>query len=212
MRVLIADDDVVSRRVLEIMVSRWGYEVVSAGDGETAWQALQQEPVPQIALLDWVMPGLDGIEICQRAREVQRSEPVYLIMLSARSSQEDVLAGFDAGADDYLSKPVELPELQARLRVGSRLVTLQRNLAHRVNELGEALQRVKQLQGLLPICAYCKKVRDDHNYWQQVEAYLTSHIDIHFSHGICPECYQAHVAPELKEMGIDLPGQPPPPL
>jgi DNA-binding response OmpR family regulator len=202
MKVLIAEDDVVSRRVLEVMVARWGYEVVSAGDGEAAWQILQQDAPPEIALLDWIIPGLDGLQVCERTRALERSEPTYLVILSANASPDDILAGFNAGADDYLPKPVDLPQLQARLRVGSRMVALQRNLAGRVRDLGEALHRVKQLQGLLPICAYCKKIRDDHNYWQQVEAYLSSHSDVRFSHSICPECYQSQIQPQLKRMGI----------
>jgi DNA-binding response OmpR family regulator len=202
MKVLIAEDDVVSRRVLEVMVARWGYEVVLAGDGEAAWQILQQDSPPEIALLDWIIPGLDGLQVCERTRALDRPEPTYLVILSANASPDDILAGFNAGADDYLPKPVDLPQLQARLRVGSRMVALQRNLTGRIRELGEALHRVKQLQGLLPICAYCKKIRDDHNYWQQVEAYLTSHSDVRFSHSICPECYQSQIQPELRRMGI----------
>jgi DNA-binding response OmpR family regulator len=202
MRVLIADDDVVSRRVLEIMVARWGYEVVSAEDGTAAWDILQKENAPEIALLDWVMPGLDGLEVCQRARALERSEQPYLIVLSAKTEQQDILAGFEAGADDYVGKPVELPELQARIRVGSRIVALQRNLSSRIRELGEALSRVRQLHGLLPICSYCKKIRNDQNYWQQVEGYISAHSDVRFSHGICPECFEKHVRPELKEDGF----------
>lgn len=202
MKVLIADDDLVSRRVLEVMVARWGYEAVGAGDGEAAWAVLDQHPAPEIALLDWIMPGIDGLELCRRLRAQERSEHTYLIVLSANSSQEDMLAGFDAGADDYLAKPVELPELQARLRVGSRLITLQRTLAKRVRELGDALGKVNQLQGLLPICAYCKKIRNDKNYWEQVEAYISSHADVRFSHGICPACFEREVRPELEKAGI----------
>jgi sigma-B regulation protein RsbU (phosphoserine phosphatase) len=202
MKVLIADDDIVSRRVLEVMVARWGYEVIAAGDGATAWQHLEKDDAPEIALLDWVMPGIDGLEVCQRARAVQRSDQPYLIILSARTEQPDILAGFEAGADDYLGKPIEQAELQARIRVGSRIVTLQRNLTNRVRDLGEALGRVRQLHGLLPICSYCKKIRNDQNYWQQVEAYLSNHSDVRFSHGICPDCFEKHVKPELEQHGI----------
>lgn len=209
MHVLIADDDVVSRRVLEVMIDRWGYQVIGVGDGAAAWEVLETHPAPEIALVDWVMPGMDGLELCRRVRSQPRTEPTYMIVLSANTSQEDMLAGFAAGADDYLGKPVELPELQARLRVASRLVSLQRDLGARVDELAEALGRVHQLQGLLPICSYCKKIRNDQNYWQQVEAYICAHADVRFSHGICPECFETHVKPELARVGAEVPGAPP---
>lgn len=205
MKVLIADDDVVSRRVLEVMVGRWGYDVTGASDGPEAWAMLEQNAAFEIAVLDWIMPGIDGLELCRRLRALPRAEQTYVIVLSANSSQEDILAGFDAGADDYLAKPVELPELQARLRVGSRLVSLQRTLSNRVRELDEALGKVRHLQGLLPICSYCKKVRNDQNYWEQVEAYFTNHGDVRFSHGICPNCFEIHVKPELDREGLTLP-------
>jgi DNA-binding response OmpR family regulator len=207
MKVLIADDDVVSRRVLEVMVGRWGYDVIGASDGEAARCALEQNPGPEIALLDWIMPAIDGLELCRRFRSLPQADETYLIILSANSSQEDILAGFDAGADDYLSKPIDLPELQARLRVASRLVNLQRTLSRRVRELNEALGKVRQLQGLLPICAYCKKVRNDKNYWLQVEAYFSSYVDVRFSHSICPECFERQVKPELEKDGLKLPGR-----
>jgi DNA-binding response OmpR family regulator len=207
MKVLIADDDVVSRRVLEVMVGRWGYTVSGVSDGEAAWSNLDQTPAPEIALLDWIMPGVDGLELCRRLRTMPRADETYVIVLSANSSHEDMLAGFEAGADDYLAKPIDLPELQARLRVASRLITLQRTLSHRVRELNEALGKVRQLQGLLPICAYCKKVRNDKNYWEQVEAYFSSYVDVRFSHSICPECFESQVKPELEKEGLKLPGR-----
>jgi DNA-binding response OmpR family regulator len=197
MKVLIADDDRVSRRMLEVLVGRWGYDVIAADDGTTALAVLEQTSAPEIALLDWVMPGIDGLEVCRRLRAEPRPEPTHLIVLSANTSQDDMLAGFDAGADDYLAKPVELPELQARLRVAARVVSLQRALAERVRQLGDALGHVRQLHGLLPICAYCKKIRNDQNYWQQVESYLSNCTDLRFSHGICPDCFEREVKPGL---------------
>lgn len=200
MKVLIAEDDAVSRRTLEIMVRRWGYELILTGDGAAAWQVLQAEQPPEVAILDWMMPRMDGLEVCRRVREKQ--VPTYLILLSARDDLEDIVKGLESGADDYVTKPVAPSELQARLKVGGRIVELQRSLAQRVRELGEALARVKQLQGLLPICSYCKKIRDDKNYWQQVEGYISDHTDARFSHGICPDCYESVVKPELAKLGI----------
>ena len=111
---------------------------------------------------------------------------LYVILLTARDARADVVAGLDAGADDYLIKPFDLEELRARVQVGRRLVALQDRLADRVAELQEALTKVKQLNGLLPICAYCKRIRTDQNYWEQVEHYVAEHSEAQFSHGICP--------------------------
>jgi len=189
MKTLIAEDDPVSRVFLELSLIKWGYEVIVTCDGSEAWEALQRE-APPIAILDWMMPGIDGVEVCRRARAIQTPTPTYLILLTAKSEKEEIVEGLEAGADDYLTKPFNRAELQARIKVGLRITELQRNLADRVVELQSALSRVNQLQGLLPICSYCKKVRDDQNYWQQVDSYISKHADVEFSHGICPACYE----------------------
>ena len=189
MKTLIAEDDPVSRVFLELSLIKWGYEVVVTCDGSEAWEALQRE-APPIAILDWMMPGIDGVEVCRRARAIQTPTPTYLILLTAKSEKEEIVEGLEAGADDYLTKPFNRAELQARIKVGLRITELQRNLADRVVELQSALSRVNHLQGLLPICSYCKKVRDDQNYWQQVDSYISKHADVEFSHGICPACYE----------------------
>jgi len=197
-RILIADDDRVSRRLLEASLIKDGHEVILAEDGDRAWQTLQSDPAIPLAILDWNMPGLTGPEICQRARHIQQAEPSYLILLTSRDTREDIVSGLQAGANDYVTKPFDFDELRARVQVGERVVQLQKTLANRVRELEVALANVKMLQGLLPICLYCKKIRNDHNYWQQLDKYVVEHTDARFSHGICPECYENVVKPELK--------------
>ncbi|MEO0248372.1 MAG: response regulator [candidate division WOR-3 bacterium] len=200
MKILIADDDAISRRVLEATLRKRGYEVIVSCDGTEAWKVLQSEEAPPLAILDWMMPGLDGIEVCRKVREVFSPTPTYIILLTARGQKEDIVAGLEAGADDYITKPFDRGELLARVQVGERVVQLQRNLADRVRELEDALSQVKQLQGLLPICSYCKKIRDDQDYWEQVEDYISKHTEVQFSHGICPDCYEQHVKPKLEQL------------
>jgi len=200
MRALIAEDNSTTRFLLESTLTEWGYQVTATSDGAEAWQELQRERTPELILLDWKMPGMDGIEVCRRLRQLPAARTAHVILVTARGGKEDVVAGLEAGANDYITKPFEPSELRARLQAGARIVELQNNLADRVRELENALARVKQLHGLLPICAYCKKIRDDHNYWQQVEAYITSHSEAQFSHGICPHCYDQVVEPELQRL------------
>ena len=197
MKILIAEDDRVSRRLLEARLLKDGHEVILTEDGEQAWRALQENPGLPLAILDWNMPGLTGPEICQRVREIKTDQPIYLILLTSRDTREDIVSGLQAGANDYVTKPFDFDELQARVQVGKRVVELQKALADRVRQLEEALANVKMLRGLLPICLYCKKIRDDLNYWQQLDKYVAQHTEAKFSHGICPECYDKVVKPEL---------------
>lgn len=199
MKVLVAEDDAFYSRILQ-SVLRDEYEVVIAQDGNRAWEILQVEEAPRLALLDWQMPGLDGLEVCRKVRAHPAMDGFYLIIATVRQSLDDVLAGFEAGANDYITKPFQAQELRARLRVGRRVLELQAALASRVAQLQDALSRVKQLQGLLPICSYCKRIRDDHDYWQQVETYMSEHSEATFTHGICPECYEKFFKTELEEL------------
>jgi len=185
-RVLVADDDPVSRRRLELLLVRRGYEVTTAADGEEAWRLILDWS-PEVALLDWQMPVWSGPDLCREV--VARGTPCHVILVTARKRSEDIVAGLEAGAADYLRKPVGEAELLARIRVGERLQALRRALADRVAELEAASAEVRRLEDLLPICSYCKKVRDDHDYWQQLEVFITERTGARFSHGICPECH-----------------------
>ncbi|HYY94656.1 MAG TPA: response regulator transcription factor [Pyrinomonadaceae bacterium] len=195
MKILVAEDDAVSRRVLETTLVRLGHEVLAVDGGEAAWSALGGQDSPELAFLDWMMPGMDGVEVCRRAREA--GSAAYIILLTARGTKADIAEGLGAGADDYVVKPFDRQELTARLNAGLRIVGLRRRLAERVSELEAALANVKRLQGLLPICSYCKNVRSGEDYWQRVESYVADHSDLQFSHGICPDCYAAVVEPQL---------------
>ncbi|OLE67443.1 MAG: response regulator [Acidobacteria bacterium 13_1_20CM_2_68_7] len=199
MRILIAEDNEMIRAVLQAALEVWGHELVVCVDGTQAWQAFQGEDAPRLAILDWMMPGIDGPEICRKLRREPRTQAIYIILLTGKDRREDIVTGLGAGANDYVTKPFDHDELRARLQVGVRMVELQNLLANRVRDLEEAMARVKQLSGLLPICSYCKRVRDDKNYWQQVEAYIGRHSEAQFSHSICPECYETIVKPELKK-------------
>jgi sigma-B regulation protein RsbU (phosphoserine phosphatase) len=208
MRILIAEDEPLSRRVLELTLAKWGYDVVATCDGSQAWETLQQEEAPQLAILDWMMPGLDGLEICRKLREAPATQSIYTILLTAKGGKGDLVVGLDAGANDFLTKPFDREELRARVQVGVRMVELQNSLAQRVKELQAALSQVKQLQGILPICSHCNKIRDDQNYWQKVESYVSEHSEAQFSHSICPDCYEQIVQPQLEQMMRQRPSTP----
>ena len=128
MKILVAEDDLVTRRMLQAYLEKWGYEVVTVSDGQQAWQLLQQDNAPRLAILDWMMPELDGTSVCREVRRNNSQPYTYLILLTARGYQEDVITGLEAGADEYLTKPFDPSELRARLRAGARIVELQDSL------------------------------------------------------------------------------------
>jgi DNA-binding response OmpR family regulator len=201
-KILLAEDDPMFAVLLQRLLEG-EYEVLLARDGMEAWQALLAEDAPQLAVLDWLMPRMDGIEVCRQVRHQPDMASMYLILLTSRDHIKDILAGFEAGADDYVIKPCDPGELRARVRVGRRVVELQNALAAHVAQLQQALTSVRQLQGLLPICSYCKRIRNDQNYWEQLETYLSEHSEASFSHGICPSCYQSIMKPQLENAAAD---------
>ncbi len=197
MRILIAEDEKATRLRLEKLLSGWGFEIETAADGQAAWEILCSENPPRLCIIDWLMPKMEGPDLCRRVREKFPEESFYLIILSARQGVESLIEGLGSGADDYVSKPFVGSELRSRIDVGVRVIGLEQMLAKKVHQLENALEDVKQLRGLLPICSYCNKIRNDEDYWEQVESYITRNSGVEFSHSICPSCYEKYVQPML---------------
>lgn len=195
--VLVADDDAATRLALTSIVKRAGWEPIAVESGSQALDLLAAPGAPRVGLIDWNMPDLSGPEVCGQVRSQGSVRAPYLILLTVRNDTADVVAGLDAGADDYLVKPAHAAELRARLRVGFRTVELRDRLVERALELETALAEVRQLRSLLPTCSYCRRIRDERDNWQPLEQYIAHHTELKFSHGFCPQCYAQHVQPQL---------------
>ncbi len=206
MKVLIAEDDPIQSELLSTLVKSWGYNTILVSDGESAWNAFKSEAAPEILLLDWLMPNLSGIDVCNKINELELDTPPYIILLTAMDSSENLIEGLQAGANDYVTKPFNHNELKARLGVAEKVIGLQRSLKNHVNELQCALDHVKTLQHILPICSHCHSIRDDQESWQQIEKYFYDHADVEFSHGICPTCMKKHYA-ELFDKAPEKPNK-----
>jgi sigma-B regulation protein RsbU (phosphoserine phosphatase) len=190
-KILAVEDDAVARAVLHKALQRLGHEVILAEDGEVAWARVQEDPV-RVIVSDWMMPGVDGLELCRRVRGRVGVEYVYFILVTARdATAENQAAAADAGVDDFLTKPLDLSELWTRLRVAERILRY--------------TTQVRHLEELLPICSYCKKIRDDQNYWQQIEGYISERTGSDFSHSVCPDCYTRVILPELEKLRASVP-------
>jgi phosphoserine phosphatase RsbU/P len=198
-KILIAEDEPLSRRLLQHVLTEHGHDVIVTSDGIQAWEVLQSDDAPHLAVVDWMMPGLTGLQLCNLVHEAPDADLKYLILLTAKGEKVDIVRGLAAGANDYVTKPFDKDELRARVDVGVRMIQLQIRLADRISELQEALAHVNQLKGIIPICAQCKKIRDDQNYWQRVEKYIAKNVDAKFTHGLCPDCAEA-VRVEADEM------------
>lgn len=184
MKILAVDDDASSRMILTQALKTLGHEVVEAADGESALHLLEDVDSPRVVVSDWTMPRMDGLQLIRGIRGRVNADYTYFILLTARTANEDnQREATEAGVDDFLTKPVDLTELWMRLRVAERILRF--------------TTQVRQLEAFLPICSYCKKVRDDRNYWQQIETYINARTGSEFSHSICPDCYTRVIAPEL---------------
>ena len=190
MKILVADDDPISLQVLVRNLELMGHEVIQAKDGGEAWEVLNHPETPLLAILDWNMPVLLGTQLCQRVRTLDLTYPPYLIILTSRGSITDIIEGLDSGADAFLTKPLDPKELKARITAGQRLMDVQNALVTQNIQLKEVRDQVKTLEGIIPICAYCHKIKNGLQDWAKIEQYISEHTTAIFSHGICPECYR----------------------
>lgn len=189
MRILIADDDPVTRKLLRDEVSKLAHDVTLAENGEQAWARFKKSPFP-VVITDWDMPWPDGLELCKRVRAHPQKTYTYIIIVSSvYTLKTNFHQAMDGGVDDLINKPFEPRDLFVRLRVAERIVNYYTQL--------------QELKHLIPICMYCKKIRDDKDYWHEIESYLRTHTGTDFSHGICPACYETRVKPEMDSMGSE---------
>ncbi len=223
MKILIAEDDIYSGKLLRKILEDLGHQTLLAEDGLKAWELFQERGIRMI-ITDWMMPQMDGLTLCRKIRSSGKESYTYIIFLTAKDQKQDLIAVFEAGADDYIKKPFDPEEIRARIKTGERIVKLeeghkeleqilvesrnklkvafdntlqQKRILERVNkELQDALDNIQELEGIVPICAHCKKIRDSGDEWQKLEAYIEEHSEAQFSHGICPDCKEQFY-PEL---------------
>ncbi len=186
LKILVAEDEMVTRKLIEKFLEKEGYRVRSFANGADAWSFFQSHPT-NVVVSDWMMPDMDGLEFCRKVREVKRDDYTYFILLTAVSRSHDNLrVAVEAGVDDFLNKPINPDDMWMRLRVAERII----------NFAGQ----VRQLESLIPICSYCKKVRNDSNLWQAVDSYLSLQTGRDLSHSICPDCLDKVFKEEVAEL------------
>ena len=161
MKILIAEDDLTSLKILSTMLSKAGYDVIETKNGLEALEVIKRDNSIKLAIVDWIMPEMTGLELCQEIRKIETDIPPFIIMLTIMSHKDDIVSGLKNGANDYLVKPYHADELHARIEIGKRMILLQTQLHEKVIELENSLEQIKTLQGVLPICANCKSIRDD---------------------------------------------------
>lgn len=193
MKILIVEDDPIAAAVLEAALKALGHETAISPDGREGWKYFLDTPV-RLVISDWMMPELDGLELCKRIRAKGGDYTYFILLSNSANRAENLDRAMESGVDDFLAKPVTQQELRGRLRVAERI-------------LGYATQ-VRQLQQIIPICGYCRKLRDDQNYWSQVEDYLGKQTGSEFSHGVCPDCYDRVLVPQMQKLGVEPPPYP----
>lgn len=188
MKILAVEDDPIASAILSRTLNKLGHDVVTVTDGNAALEHLAHDPV-RVVVSDWVMPSVDGLELCRRVRGRTGTDYVYFILVTGKlPSEENQREAIEAGVDDFLRKPLVTQEIWMRLRVAERILRY--------------ATQVRQLEAFLPICGYCKKIRDDRNYWQQIESYINARTGTDFSHSVCPDCYSRIILPELEQLGL----------
>jgi CheY-like chemotaxis protein len=191
MNVLLVEDDPVTLTLCESFLTGLGHEVVAVDTGEKAWLSLVAGRF-QVIISDWGLPGISGLDLCRRVRERKTAEYPYFIMITSYQGRDKLGEAMNSGVDDFLGKPIDMGSLAIRLRVASRILEFHRQIG--------------VLKGLLPICMYCKKIRNDQAFWETVETYFTAHAGADFTHSLCPDCYSSHILPEMQALpGSKLP-------
>ncbi len=175
--ILIVDDNPQNIQVLGNIIENGDYELAIATNGEDALDLLQVEK-PDLVLLDIMMPEMDGYEVCKKIKENKKTKDIPVIFLTAKRELDDLIKAFNVGGVDYVTKPFNADELLARVKTHV--------------ELKKAREEIQTLRGIIPICASCKKIRDDKGFWNQVETYIANRTDVQFSHGMCPDCNEKY--------------------
>jgi PleD family two-component response regulator len=185
--VLIVDDVPKNLQVLGNILRKKDYNIAAATSGKQALDMVEKV-LPDLILLDIMMPDIDGFQVCEKLKGSKRSNDIPVIFLTAKTGTEDIVKGFEVGAVDYLTKPFNSAELLARAHTHIELKKARDKERELIFKLKDALTKVKQLSGLVPICSRCKKIRDDEGYWQRVEEYIEMHSEAQLTHSLCPEC------------------------
>lgn len=193
--VLIVDDISENLQVLGNLLKELNCRIAFATGGKQALSMLD-DLSPDLILLDILMPDMNGLDVCRRLKSKESTKNIPVIFLTAKDDQEDVINGLRAGAVDYVTKPFNADELRARVSTHLELKLARDEQESLIQQLRQALEEVKNLSGLLPICSYCKKIRNDDGYWQKVEQYLSAHSKAQFSHSICPDCLEKYFPPD----------------
>ncbi len=189
--ILIVDDTPENLTVLRQMLAEHNYMVRPALNGEIAIKAVNTSS-PDLILLDIRMPGMDGYEVCKQLKSEEKTRRIPVIFISALNELDDKIKAFSLGGVDYITKPFQAEEVLARVKTHLTLRSLQKSLEDKNAQLQKALDEIKTLRGILPLCSFCKKIRDDKGYWEQVDVYIHKHSQADISHSICPDCAREH--------------------